>query len=134
MNELVLDASVILKWFAGEGEPGFQQARTVRSHYETGGLLVVVPSLMFLEVVNIAGRRWLWGEPQLLELAGALDDLGFDVAEPKLRSVASWTARGLTAYDSTYVALAEERGVQLLTDDQQVIHLAPELAHPLLGQ
>lgn len=131
MNELVLDASVILKWFVGEDEPGFRQARTVRGQYEAGGLLVVVPSLMFLEVVNIAGRRWSWGEPQLLELAGALDDLDFDVAEPELRSVATWTARGLTAYDSTYVALAEERGVHLLTDDRQILHMAPELADPL---
>jgi len=89
---------------------------------------------MFLEVLNIAGRRWSWGEPQLLELAGALDDLGFDVAEPELRSVAAWAARGLTAYDSAYVALAEERGVQLLTDDQQVLRLAADFARSLVEQ
>lgn len=133
MNELVLDASVVLKWFAHESEEGSRQARSVRDQYETGGLLVVVPSLMFLEVLNIAGRRWSWRELQLLELAGALDDLGFDVAEPELRSVAAWAARGLTAYDSAYVALAEERRVQLLTDDQQVLRLAADLALPLVG-
>ena len=132
MNELVLDASVVLKWFADEGEAGFPEARTVRDQYEAGGLLVVVPSLMFLEVLNIAGRRWSWGEPQLLDLAGALDDLGFDVAEPELRSVAAWTARGLTAYDSVYVALAEVRDVHLLTEDQRVLELAPDLALPLV--
>jgi predicted nucleic acid-binding protein len=134
LNELVLDASVVLKWFADKGEVGFPQARTVRHQYEAGGLLVVVPSLMFLEVLNIAGRRWSWGESQLLELAGALDDLGFDVAEPELGSVAAWAARGLTAYDSAYVALAEERGVQLLTDDQQVLRLAADSARPLVGR
>jgi predicted nucleic acid-binding protein len=134
LNELVLDASVVLKWFAGGGETGLPQARTVRGQYEAGGLLVVVPSLMFLEVVNIAGRRWSWDESQLLELAGALDDLGFDVAEPELRSVAAWTARGLSAYDSAYVALAEERGLPLLTDDQQVLDVAADLARPLIAQ
>lgn len=134
MNELVLDASVILKWFADEGEAGFPEATTIRGQYEAGGLLVVVPSLMFLEVINIAGKQWSWGEAQLIDLAGALDDLGFDVAEPDLRSVAAWTALGLTAYDSAYVTLAEERGVQLLTDDQRILQLAPELAHPLLGR
>jgi predicted nucleic acid-binding protein len=89
---------------------------------------------MFLEILNIAGRRWTWGEPQLSELAGGLDQLGFDVAEPELRSVAAWTARGLTAYDSTYLALAEERGVRLLTDDQQILDLAPALASSLVGR
>lgn len=133
MNELVLDASVVLKWFADEGEAGFPEARTVRGRYESGELLVVVPSLMFLEVVNIAGTRWSWGEPELVALAGALDDLGFDVAEPELRSVAAWTACGLTAYDSAYVALAEARGVGLLTDDQQILDLAPDLALPLVA-
>lgn len=133
MNELVLDSSVVLKWFASEGEAGSAQARTIRGRYEAGGLLVVVPSLMFLEVVNIAGRRWLWEESQLLELAGALDDLGFDIAEPELRSVAAWTARGLSAYDSAYVALAEERGLQLMTDDQQILEIAGALARPLVG-
>lgn len=93
---------------------------------------MAVPSLMFLEVVNIADRRWSWDESQLLELAGALDDLGFDIAGPELRLVAAWTARGLTAYDSAYVALAEERASPLLTDDQRVLGLAPDLARPLV--
>ncbi len=132
MNEFVLDASVVLKWFAGEEEAGFSQARALRGQYEKGQLLVVVPSLMFLEVANIAGRRWSWDEPALCELADALDELGFDVAEPALRSVAAWTSQGLTAYDSAYVALAEERGSFLLTDDQQVLDLAPDSARPLV--
>ncbi|MBA3423788.1 MAG: type II toxin-antitoxin system VapC family toxin [Rubrobacter sp.] len=132
MIEVVLDASVVLKWFVAESEVGSSQARAVRSRYEDGGLLVAVPSLMFLEVVNIAGRRWSWDEVQLLELAGALDNLGFDVAEPELRLVTAWTARGLTAYDSTYVALAEERASPLLTDDQRVLDVAPALARPLV--
>ncbi len=134
MNEVVLDASIVLKWFTAKSEVGSSQARAVRSRYEDGGLFVAVPSLMFLEVVNIAGRRWSWGESQLLELAGALDDLGFDVAEPELRLVAAWTARGLTAYDSAYVALAEERASLLLTDDQRMLDLAPNLARPLVVQ
>lgn len=132
MNEFVLDASVVLKWFAGEEEAGFSQARAVRGRYERGQLLVVVPSLMFLEVLNIAGRRWSWDEQALFELAAALDELGFDIAEPALRSVAAWTAQGLTAYDSAYVALAEERGCYLLTDDQQVLDLVPDSARPLV--
>jgi predicted nucleic acid-binding protein len=44
--------------------------------------------------------------------------------------IASWTARGLTAYDATYVALAEERGIGLVTNDRQILALAEGIARP----
>lgn len=134
MNEVVLDASVVMKWFAGSAESGSREARLIRNQYEAGRLLVVVPSLIFLETLNIAARRWSWDGGALLELATALDDLGFNVAEPGLRSVAVWSARGLTAYDAAYVALAEQRDVPLVTDDRRVLDLAPDLTRPLSGR
>jgi predicted nucleic acid-binding protein len=92
---------------------------------------VAVPALLFLELLNVAGRRWRWDEGVLLELAEGLDDLLFEVGEPGLESVASWVARGLTAYDAVYMALAEERG--FVTDDETIVTLADEIAHPLVG-
>jgi predicted nucleic acid-binding protein len=93
---------------------------------------VAVPALLFLELLNIAGR-WGWEEEALLELATALDDLLFEVAEPELQSIASWVARGLTAYDAAYVALAEERSQPLVTDDQTIVAIAGDVAQPLVG-
>jgi hypothetical protein len=81
---------------------------------------------------NVAGRRWRWDEEALIDLADSLDDLLFEVAQPGLQSVASWVARGLTAYDAVYVALAEERGRLLVTDDQTIVAIAGELARPLV--
>lgn len=57
MTELVLDASVLLTWFTGGAERGREQASRLRAEYERGGLVVVVPSLIFLELQNVAGRR-----------------------------------------------------------------------------
>lgn len=122
----------MLKWFAPE-ERGSREARAIRGEYEAGRLNVAVPALLFLELLNIAGRRWGWEEETLLELAGALDDLLFEVGEPELQSVASWVARGLTAYDAVYVALAEERGHPLVTDDQTVVAIAGVVARPLVS-
>jgi predicted nucleic acid-binding protein len=132
LTEVVLDASVVLKWFVGEQRRSVE-ARDIRREYEAGRLSVVVPSLLFLELLNVAGRRWRWDEGSLLELAGALEDLLFDFGEPELRSVASWVARGLTAYDAVYVALAEERGHALVTDDETIVALAGEFGRPLVG-
>ncbi len=128
MIEAVLDASVILKWFRGAGERHVAAARLLRAAFETGRLLVFAPPLLRLEIVNVAGRRWSWDEAALLELATALDELGFEFKEPELGGVARWTARGLTAYDAAYVALAEAEALRLVTDDDLILAVAPQIA------
>jgi predicted nucleic acid-binding protein len=128
MTEAVLDASVVLKWFRRGDERGFAAARDLRASFEAGELVVFAPPLLRLEIVNVAGRRWRWEEEALVALADALDGLRFELKEPQLALVARWTARGLTAYDAAYVALAEAEAVRLVTDDEEIVALAPELA------
>lgn len=128
----MLDASVVLKWFAPTDERGRNEAQELRGEYGKGKLVVVVPSLLFLEVLNVAARRWEWDEPALMILARGLEDLLFQTAEPGLGSIATWTARGLTAYDAVYVALAEHRGSPLITDDRAILGIADEVARPLV--
>jgi len=93
--------------------------------------LVTVPSLLFLDLLNVAGRRWSWDEANLHALAEALHALGFDVGEVELGTVAAWVARGLTAYDAAYVALAETRDVMLISDDDQILEVAASISSPL---
>lgn len=131
MIEVVLDASVVLKWFRKEGEQHLEAARSLRISYEAGDLAVFAPPLLHLEIVNAAGRRWGWNEAALTELASALGDLAFELVQPDLKSVARWTARGLTAYDAAYVAVAESTGVRLITDDKLIASVAPDLADRL---
>jgi predicted nucleic acid-binding protein len=131
LNEVVLDASVVLKWFRSEGEGLREQALALRQRFEAGELAVFAPPLLWLEIVNIAARRWRWSTERLDELAAQLPALGFELLDPDLDAVARWAAAGLTAYDAAYVALAELVGVQLVTDDGGIVDVAPELATPL---
>lgn len=131
MTEVVLDASVVLKWFRSDGEGHLDAARALRVAFEAGRLAVLAPPLLRLEIVNVAGRRWQWDESALVDLAVALDELGFEFEEPDLPSVASWTAHGLTAHDAAYVALAEARTTRLITDDDLVLTVAGEIATAL---
>lgn len=131
MTELILDASVVLKWFSSADEQHSMAAREIRNRYRAGETNVTVPSLLFLELLNVAGRRWGWDTDALAQLASALDDLGFDVGEADLAAIAAWTSRGLTAYDAAYVALAESYGLPLITDDERILSLAPGVAQPL---
>jgi len=133
LNEVVLDASVVLKWFHSEGEEHLDAALQLRGHFEAGELRVLVPSLLWLEVLNVAARRWGWTKVQLKQLAAALPQLGFELIEPELAGVAHWAACGLTAYDAAYLVVAEQAGVQLITDDGQIVDSASDLAAPLNG-
>ncbi len=128
MTEVVLDASVIFKWFHTEGEPHLDAATSLRTQFESGELIVFVPRLLALEILNVAGRRWKWAESALKTLAEALGVSGLQFREPELEYVAKWTARGLTAYDASYVALAESEGMQLITDDAFICATAPGTA------
>jgi predicted nucleic acid-binding protein len=131
VTEAVLDASVVIKWFRSEGERHVDDARALRRSFEAGKLIVFTPPLLRLEIVNVAGRRWRWEEAALVDLAAALDELGFEHTEPDLMRVAHWTAQGLTAYDGAYVAVAEATGTRLVTDDDLIVEIAKGIAQPL---
>src|ERR671937_2584763 len=113
MRECVLDASVVLEWFSAPG-PNSGSMR-LRAEFESGDLEVLAPSLIHLEILNVAGRRWGWGGDALQELAEALEDLSLQLVEPDLSAAARWIAAGPTAYDAADVAVAEAPAVSLNT-------------------
>lgn len=131
VTDVVLDASVVLKWFHSDGERDLEQARALRARFEAGRLRVLAPPLLWLEVLNIAARRWRWKQDRIAELAASLPNLGFDLIEPDLSAVARWAAAGLTAYDATYLAVAEQAGASLITDDEEIARVAGHLASAL---
>jgi predicted nucleic acid-binding protein len=131
LREAILDASVVLKWFHREGEVHSEAARALRGEFEAGELRVIAPPLLWLEVINVAARRWHWDSSQLEALATSLSELGFELVEPEPEAIARWAGRGLTAYAAAYVAVAEETGTPVITDDAQICRLAKELSEPL---
>lgn len=72
MTDLVLYASVRLNWFVSAPERGQKEALALRKEFEEGRLAVVVPSLIFLEILNVAGRRWGREDDALADLARPL--------------------------------------------------------------
>jgi predicted nucleic acid-binding protein len=113
------------------GDRGPGRDPRVRQEFEEGALVPVVPALLFIEVLNVAGRAWGSSRNDLVRLATRLQDMSFDVGDSDLVMVAEWVARGLTACDAVYVALAQARGLRLVTDDRKILTLARDLAVPL---
>ncbi len=128
MREVVLDASVVLKWFHSDGEGNLEPALELKEQFGEGKLHVLVPPLIWLEILNVAARKWRWQNAELSELAASLPDIGFETVEPELEAVAHWSGTGLTAYDAAYVTVAEGAGISLVTDDSKIVRSAPDVA------
>jgi len=124
---VVLDASVILKWVLdAETEPGHAAAHRLLERWQEGELDLLVPSLWLFEVGNILCLK----RPADASAALAtLSDLGLSEVpfSPGLiqRTVTLVQSHGLTFYDASYLAVAEEKKVVLVTADGKFYRRLP---------
>lgn len=129
--DLVVDASVVTKLFTPGAERNAVQAIALGEAAADGYIRCRAPDLLMLEVLNVAARKWMLEEPALRVLASSIEDLGLELVPIDYGRVAAWAGRGLSAYDAAYVAVAESVGLPLVTDDEQILLLAPDIATPL---
>ncbi len=128
---VVVDASVALGWQIIRENP--KEARTAQAVLEAALVEgALVPALWFPEIANallVAERRGAFG-PRETELFRAdLDTvpLMMDTTRPdEAQGRVLWLARahGLTAYDATYLELAERTGSRLATFDRRLAEAA----------
>lgn len=125
MTQLLVDTSVLIKWFHHEEEGEVAQARAIRDAHVRGDVDAHVLDLAVYEMGNVLSRALQWTAPDVVE---QLDDLLLIVgpplamAQPWLRTAADLAAaRGLTFYDASWAAAATELGVPLVSADRQLI-------------
>lgn len=123
-GEFVVDASVVAKLYFPEDDSDL--ARTVLG----GGDRVIAPDLLFVEMASIAAkkvRRELAPMESAAQWVNSLTLLLDEwVASSRLagRAFNLAATHGFSAYDGTYLALAEARGFELLTADIKLVRLA----------
>ena len=105
-----------------------EEAHDLFEAFEAGEFAISAPRLMQLELLNMGARSWRLDEQELHRLALRVEGFGFAYADPDLARVARWAAGGLTAYDASYVALAEQLTVPLITEDRAILEAAPAIA------
>jgi len=116
---IVIDASVLANVIADDAGDGQRARDTIR---QAGGLSA--PELVDVETVAVLRKRWLAGTLSDGRFAAAVDDLmDLDVdrypALPLLRRAYELRAN-VSAYDATYVALAEGLACALVTADARL--------------
>lgn len=123
MKQVVLDASVILKWYLADEEYG-QKALSLLYRYISNELEILAPSLLEYEVVNglyIAQKRGRIKEEKLLS---AIE--GFIHLEIKLKGLSHFYSRVVhyskvyhrSVYDASYLAIADVEGITMITSDE----------------
>ena len=126
---IVVDASVVATALADDGDDGRMARRRL---LDAGDL--AAPDLVDVETVSVLRRRWRAGDLTARRFSAAIDDLG-DLAIVRLPTLplmrrAYELRANVTAYDATYVALAEHLGWVLLTADRRLAR-SPGLRCPV---
>lgn len=126
---LVVDASVVVKWFVSQDEDGVPQAAELLSQHAEGQVRLVAPALIAHELMGVLVRRL--GGPQVLEALDAFFDAGVHLVAPdrELMARAAHLAQRcqLSAFDSAYAAVADTLECALATADRR-------LANALAGE
>jgi predicted nucleic acid-binding protein len=130
----VLDTSVAAAWFFTD-EPLRRQALAVRKHLGDQPAHYLIPPLFHAELVHVLARKsgrdlaFVRGALQLVLRLGIRTLL---LSEAALLRTTHWACRGLSGYDATFVALAEDLGGRWLTSDERAARAAGhEIAQPL---
>lgn len=131
MRTLVLDSSCVLPWFRSANEPHLLPARRLRGAYREGRIEVAVPPIFYLEILNVAGRKWHLRTEQLDALVAWIGSMGFRTVQPGLRDVAYGVSLGLTAYDACYPTVARMLGTRLVTADARMANMTSDIAVPI---
>ena len=117
----VLDASVIVKWFVNEIDT--DKAVELWNKHASDEVKIIVPSLIFLEVINSLRYKGN-SEETLIEINKTLwnSDLKIEPISEQLVQHAIILAKkyDLTIYDAIYVSLAQLHGCSLVTSDKEL--------------
>ena len=125
MKHLVIDASVVLKWFLADEEDG-ERALDILDSCAANRVALHGPALLEFEVANglvIAKRKARVSEATALKAMEGFTELGIELhplAPLYPRVLASCHRYNISAYDAAYLALAENLKADLVTADKRL--------------
>jgi predicted nucleic acid-binding protein len=125
VTRLLVDTSVLIKWFHTEGEREALEARAIRDAHVQGDLDAHVLDLALYEVGNVLVRALRWGPAAV---AHQLDDL-LMIVGPPFTMAGAWLHEAarlahrerLSYYDASWAAAARGLEIPLVSADAQLV-------------
>jgi predicted nucleic acid-binding protein len=123
--EIVLDASVAVKWFNTKNENHVEQALAIQKKKMSGEIRIIVPDIFFLEVLNAFITKSRFNIEDISIVREVLFKMDLEVKYPDdsllSDSAEIALAEGLTIYDSLYIAVAKSSDAYLYTEDKKIL-------------
>ena len=120
---LVVDSSVVVKWFLSEGESGVDEALALLDRHRRGDVVLAAPDLLLYEVSSAMDRRGVSPARQL-DVASALFKMNLELerlSELHRDAVSLSVEHGVSVYDAAFAALARRIGGRLVSADQKLV-------------
>lgn len=119
MQSIIVDTSVVAKWFSEEGEEDYQKARRIVTLIQQEEIHLVCPRIIFIELANGLKLGKHHDRESLFKSIQSLQSLTSEIVDliEYERVLDLMYTYDLTSYDAIFVALAEVRKVPLITAD-----------------
>jgi predicted nucleic acid-binding protein len=136
MKNVVIDASVVLKWYLADEEQGAKALELLDSYLKRE-IGLQAPHLLLYEVLNgllLAGRKGRLSQEHIQPAFEGFLELGILFKDPVphySRMIRFGLERSITAYDAAYLSLAEAQKIPLITADEKLIRLAGKGTVPI---
>lgn len=125
MESILIDTSVIIKWYKTIGEEKTREARKYLSDHLNGKRLLSLPELTVFELLNLAvldknltQEEWDKIIEDFFNLSLRIISLDNELAKETYHLGKKY---GITAYDASYVACAKVLGINFLTADKKLV-------------
>jgi len=127
---LVLDASVIIKWFTQEEKR--EQAIDLREKHINGDIEIVVPDLLLYEVSNALRFNPNFKEEDIKKAIQSLFDIDINIVVPVQETLQEAVdiaySKNITIYDAFYIALAQTIGFDFITADEKLYEKTKDIS------
>lgn len=123
MNQIVLDASIALKWFLKEA--GTQKAFEIQKQIDKRSLKAFVPQIFFFEIANVIKTKSKSTSSDVKKALKIIFNLPFFTKKTDhrflLKSNHYAQKYNLSIYDASYLALAKIQKIDFITADQKLV-------------